>query len=337
MFGKAVYVGVGGGFDSVSMGRVETSAPAAGEIRVKLHASSLNYHDYIVVSGMWGPSENRIPMSDGAGEVVEVGEGVSDFKVGDKVVSLFFRKWVDGPAKFADFAAVPGDGVDGYAREEVTLPAEAFTHAPVHYSHLESATLTTAAVTAWKSVVVDGAVRPGSTVLVQGTGGVSIFALQFAKMAGATVIATSSDDAKLSRMKSLGADHLINYKKEANWGEAVMEMTQKSGVDIVVDVGGPSTIDQSMIAAKIGGHVSLIGVLTGFQGSMSMITAIAKSLKLQGVLVGSRQHQVEMIRALNSSNIKPVIDSTFELEDIVKAFKHQESGKHFGKICLKIA
>ena len=210
---KAMIVQPGGGFDRVVQGEAEARAPGAGEITVRLHANSLNYHDFAVVSGMWGPSEPRIPMADGAGLVTAVGPGIGDFAVGDAVVSAFFPGWSDGAPPFADFATVPGDGVDGYAREIVTAPAAAFTHAPKNYSHAEAATLTTAGLTAWRALHDDGGLKSGETVLVQGTGGVSIFALQFAKMAGATVIATSSSAEKLAKLEGLGADHLIDYRK----------------------------------------------------------------------------------------------------------------------------
>jgi NADPH:quinone reductase-like Zn-dependent oxidoreductase len=205
---KAMIVQAGGGFEKVVKGERDALPPQTGEITVHLHACSLNYHDYAVVSGMWGPQEPRIPMADGAGVVTAVGPGVSEFAVGDAVVSAFFPSWKDGEPEVEGFATVPGDGVDGYAREIVTTSASAFTHAPKNYSHAEAATLTTAGLTAWRALHDDGRLKAGETVLVQGTGGVSIFALQFAKMAGATVIATSSSAEKLAKLKTLGADHL---------------------------------------------------------------------------------------------------------------------------------
>ncbi len=332
---KAMIVQPGGGFDRVVQGEAGARAPGAGEITVRLHANSLNYHDYAVVSGMWGPSEPRIPMADGAGLVTAVGPSVGDFAVGDAVVSAFFPGWSDGAPPFADFATVPGDGVDGYAREIVTAPVAAFTLAPKNYSHAEAATLTTAGLTAWRALHDDGGLKSGETVLVQGTGGVSIFALQFAKMAGATVIATSSSAEKLVKLEGLGADHLIDYRKNPNWGEIARGFTGGRGVDHVIDVGGPATLDQSMVAARIGGHVSLIGILTGLGGEFSMITALLKQLQLKGVLVGSRRQQLDMVRAIDANGMKPVIDRSFPLEEIVAAFRYQESNKHFGKICLE--
>ncbi|BBN57653.1 hypothetical protein TRE132_57780 [Pseudomonas chlororaphis subsp. aurantiaca] len=231
---------------------------------------------------------------------------------------------------------MPGDGLDGYAREVVTARATAFTRAPKGWSHAEAATLTTAGLTAWRALVDDGRVTAGDTVLVQGTGGVSIFALQFAKMLGATVIATSSSDAKLERLKALGADHLINYRKDPTWGETVQKLTAGRGVDHVIEVGGPATLEQSMIAARAGGHISVIGILTGVAGEFPIVTALVKQLRLQGVLVGNRRQQQDMVRAIDANGMHPILDQHFALDAIVDAFRYQESNQHFGKIILDI-
>ncbi len=332
---RAVVVHPQGGFDRVVMEERRASSPGAQEISVRLHANSLNYHDYAVVSGMWGPVEPRIPMADGAGIVEAVGADVTEFSIGDRVVSTFFTTWLDGEAEVEGFATVPGDGVDGYAREQVTAHVTAFTHAPAGYSFAEAATLPTAALTAWRALFDDGRLKSGQTVLVQGTGGVSIFALQFAKAAGAKVIATSSDTDKLDRLADLGADHLINYRTDASWGETARRLNGGRGVDHVVDVAGPSSIEQSMAAVRVGGHISLIGILTGVAGPVPFVPALVKQVRLQGVLVGSRRQQIDMIRAIETTGIRPVIDRCFPLEDIVPAFRHQESNRHFGKICLE--
>ncbi|MBV1829179.1 NAD(P)-dependent alcohol dehydrogenase [Komagataeibacter sp. AV436] len=332
---RTVIVQPPGGFDHVIMSDQPARAPEPGEIRVRLHASSLNYHDYAVVSGMWAPTVPRIPMADGAGDVLEVGTGVSDFAPGDRVVSTFFPTWLGGAPEVIGFASVPGDGVDGYAREDVTAPATSFTHAPRGWSHAEAATLTTAGLTAWRALFVDDAVKPGDTVLVQGTGGVSIFALQFAKMAGATVIATSSSDAKLERLRALGADHVINYRENPHWGARAWELTGGRGVDHIIEVGGPATLAQSMAAIRVAGHISVIGILTGVAGQLEVVPMLLKQFRLQGVLVGCRADQQAMVRALEGNGIRPVIDRSFALEEIVPAFRHQESNRHFGKICLE--
>jgi NADPH:quinone reductase-like Zn-dependent oxidoreductase len=336
MRNKAIIIQTGGGYDKVTIGKSDAEDPKSGEITVRLHANSLNYHDFAVVSGMWGPTEPRIPMADGAGIITAVGDDVVDFKVGDNVVSTFFPTWLAGEPNVEGFGTVPGDGVDGYARAVVTAPATSFTLAPNGWSYVESSTLTTAALTAWRALMSDNALKPSDTILIQGTGGVSIFALQFAKMAGATVIATSSSDDKLERLKSLGADYLINYNTTKNWGEVAREITHGRGVDHVIEVGGPATLEQSMHAARVGGHISLIGILTGLGGELSIVTGLIKQLRLQGLIVGNRSQQIEMVKAINANKMHPIVDKVFPIEDIVQAFQYQETNKHFGKICLEI-
>lgn len=324
-----------GGLDRLAIGEQEAPGePGPGEVRVRVHASSLNFHDYGVVSGRKPVEDGRIPLSDGAGVVEAVGDGVEEFAVGDAVVSTFFPYWLDGPARVGDFATTPGDGVDGYAREWVIRPAIWFTQAPTGYSHAEAATLTTAGLTAWRALVVDGKLKAGDTVLTLGTGGVSIFALQFAKAMGARVIATSSSDGKIEQLKRLGADHTLNYRAEPEWGTRVKALTDGRGVDQVIEVGGPGTLPQSIEAVRIGGHISLIGVLTGRGGEIPTAKLMAKQARLQGLIVGSRAHQQEMVRGIEACGIRPVIDSTFPLDEIADAFRHEEAGRHFGKICL---
>lgn len=333
---KTVFLAAGGGFDQVSIGSTPASAPGPGQICVRLRASSLNFHDYLVVSGATAPAQRRIPMADGAGEVTAIGEGVAAFSVGDHVVSTFFPDWLDGEPQVAGFGGVPGDGIDGYAREQVTAPATAFTHAPRGWSHAEAATLTTAGLTAWRALFVQGRLLPGETVLVQGTGGVSVFALQMARMAGARVIATSSSQAKLERLRELGAEEVINYRTDPEWGDTVRRLTGGRGVDHVIEVGGPDSLAQSMQAARVGGHIALIGVLSGVDARLPLGLALARQLRLQALIVGSRRHQQEMVRALDGSDLRPVIDRHFALDALVAAFRHQESGRHFGKIVLDI-
>jgi NADPH:quinone reductase-like Zn-dependent oxidoreductase len=332
---KVVTLQQPGGLDNLELhDRESPGEPGPGEVRVRLHASSLNFHDYGVVAGMIPTEDGRIPMSDGAGVVEALGKGVEDFAVGDAVVSTFFPPWLEGPARLGNFATTPGDGVDGYAREQVIHPATWFTRQPRGYTHEQSATLTTAGLTAWRALVVDGGLKAGDTVLVLGTGGVSIFALQFARLMGARVIATSSSDAKLERLAAFGAEFTINYRTEPDWGRKVKALTDGQGVDHVVEVGGPGTLPQSIDAVRIGGHISLIGVLTGREGEIPTAKLMAKQARLQGLIVGSRRHQREMIRAIEAGGLEPIIDRTFALEEIAEAFRHQESGSHFGKICL---
>ena len=309
-------------------------APGPGEILVRVRASSLNFHDLAVVYGMIPVADGRIPMSDGAGDVVAVGAGVTAFKPGDQVLSTFFPNWAGGGPALERVMGVPGDHVDGFAAEHVAMPATAFTRIPKGWSLTEAATLPCAALTAWRALIVDAAIRPGSVVLTQGTGGVSIFALQIAKAAGARVVSTSSSDEKLARLKDLGADHVINYKTDTNWGRTAAEWAGQ-GVDAVIEVGGPGTLNQSITACRIGGHVSLIGVLTGWSGEVMTALQMSKSVAVKGITVGSREDQVNMIAAIEANGIKPVIDSRFPLDDIAGAFAHQRSQKHFGKICLE--
>jgi NADPH:quinone reductase-like Zn-dependent oxidoreductase len=314
----------------------DPSPPGPGEILVRVRASSLNYHDFMVVIGGIPTPEGRIPMSDGAGEVLAVGAGVTEFAVGDLVVSTFFPKWLEGDSIEENLAGVPGDAADGFARELVTAPATSFTHAPKGWSAAEAATITCAGVTAWRGLVADGALKGGETVLVQGTGGVSIYGLQIAKAFGCTVIATSSSDEKLVRLKQLGADHVINYKSEPDWGDAARKLTGGRGVDHILEIGGSGTLPQSIAAARNGGHIALIGVLAGFAGPISTVMVMVKQLKIMGLTVGSRRHQRDLIRAIDAAGYKPVLDKHFPLKDLGAAFKHQASNTHFGKIVVEV-
>jgi NADPH:quinone reductase-like Zn-dependent oxidoreductase len=333
---KGIVVRSPGGLDRLELIEMpDPGPPDQGEIRVRLHASSLNYHDYLVATGRIRTADGRIPMSDGAGVVEAVGEGVTEFTVGDHVISCFFPEWHDGPPTVGEFSTVPGDGVDGYAREAAVRPATWFTRAPRGLSHAEAATLPTAGLTAWRALVVDGGLKAGDVVLALGTGGVSIFALQIAKMMGATVIATSSSDEKLERVRAMGADLTINYRQHADWGARARDWTSGRGVDHVIEVGGPGTLAQSIAAVRVGGHISLIGVLTGLGGEVPTAALMAKQARLQGLIVGNRRHQVELVRAIEATGLRPVIDRSFAFAEIADAFRHEESGVHFGKICLE--
>ncbi|WP_396273447.1 NAD(P)-dependent alcohol dehydrogenase [Hyphomonas sp.] len=310
--------------------------PRAGEVLVRVRASSLNYHDFIVALGGIPTPDGRIPMSDGAGEVVAVGEGVTKWKTGDKVISLFFPNWQSGQVEAAGFASVPGDGADGFGCELYAGPETAFTRMPKGWTFDEAATLPCAALTAWRGMYVETRTKPGDWVLVQGTGGVSIFALQFAKATGARVIATSSSEAKMEKLRALGADHVINYKETPDWGKKAFELTGGRGVDEVVEIGGPGTMAQSINACRPGGHISLIGVLTGVSGEVPTAALFSRNITLSGITVGSRRHQEDMVDAIDATGFKPVIDSRFPLDQIAAAFAHQASQQHFGKIVLTI-
>lgn len=325
------------GLDNLAYVEIDDpSDPKAGEITVRIYGSSLNYHDYAVAMGVTNPADGRIPMADGAGVIEAVGEGVTEFKEGDHVVSCFFPEWQDGEVTIGDFTRTPGDGIDGYACERVTRPATWFTHAPEGYSHIEAATLTTAGLTAWRSLIVNGGLKAGDTVLTLGTGGVSIFAVQIAKLMGARVFSTSSSDAKIEKLKALGAEQTLNYRTTEDWGKAVLDWTDGRGVDHVIEVGGPATLPNSIIACKVGGHLSLIGVLTGIQGDIPTAAFMRKQQRLVGFIVGSRRHQQDFVKAINATGLKPVIDKEFALENLSDAFRHEESGNHFGKIGVVI-
>ena len=335
---KAVVVRAPGGLDQLEVRDIpDPGQPGPGEIRVELHASSLNFHDLLVAKGGIPAEDGRVLMSDGAGSVEAVGEGVTEFKAGDNVVSTFFPQWLDGQPfdEVGNFRGTPGDGIDGYATETVVGAATDFTLAPRGWSHAEAATITTAGLTAWRALIVDGQLKAGATVLVLGTGGVSIAALQIAKAMGALVIATSSSDDKLERLRTMGADHVINYRETPDWGREVLAITGGHGVDHVIEVGGPGTLAQSIKSVRVGGHIALIGILTGRQGDMPTMTLMAKQARLQGLIVGNRRQQQDYIAALEQTGIRPVIDRSFPLEQLADAFRFQETGGHFGKIAIE--
>jgi NADPH:quinone reductase-like Zn-dependent oxidoreductase len=333
---KGIVLETPGGLENIKfIDMPDPGPPGPGEIRVRMHASSLNFHDYLVVTSK-KTLPGHIPMSDGAGVVEALGAGVTEFKIGDAVVSCFFPTWHDGPPPLGDFSKTPGDGLPGYAREFVVAPFTSFTHVPQGYSHQEAATLTTAGLTAWRALIVDGSLKPGDVILTLGTGGVSIFALQIAKRMGARVIATSSSDEKLERLRALGADHVINYRKEEKWGHKVRDLSGGPGVDHVIEIGGAGTLGQSISATRVGGHIALIGVLAGGIGEVPTGAVLGKQIRLQGLLVGSRRHQKDFVRGLSAMGIKPVIDRSFPLSELAQAFQYEKSGSHFGKICLEI-
>ena len=325
------------GLDNLRLEPIGPRAPGPGEVQVRVHAASLNFRDLLVVKGVFPTLDGLIPLSDGAGEVVAVGEGVTGLAAGDRVVSTFHPKWRDGHIERSELDNAPGGPADGFAAGLVTRPAASFTRAPANLDHIEAATLTCAGVTAWRALITDGQVRPGASVLVLGSGGVSLFALQFAKLAGATVIATSSTPEKGVRLRELGADHVIDYRETPQWADAVRDLTGGIGVDHVIEVGGPHTIGQSFAAARTAGHIAVIGAVGGFEiDTMPFAIVQAKRLRLQAVTVGSRADQLAMIRAIETHDLRPVVDSIHPLADLAQAFRQLESGGHFGKVCISI-
>jgi NADPH:quinone reductase-like Zn-dependent oxidoreductase len=309
--------------------------PGPGEIVVRMRAASLNYRDLLMVEGKAGGKLPLIPFSDGAGEVAAVGAGVTRVRAGDRVCPLFFQSWLAGDVGAKSRAAALGGSVPGVLQEEMLLSAEGVAKIPAGFSFAEAATLPCAALTAWRALAVEGGLASGQTVLVQGTGGVSIFALQFAKLRGARVIVTSSSAQKLERARALGADDLIDYRQTPHWAKAALELTQGSGVDHVVEVGGKDTLAQALEASGVGGHVLVIGVLSGLPGPVDALTVFRKNLRVIGISVGSREQFEAMVAAIEAHKLKPVIDRRYPVDRVGDALHLMKSGDHFGKICLE--
>lgn len=327
------------GPDGLKQTERDTPTPQPGQVLVRVHAVSLNYRDLMLAQGHYNPNQPLplIPLSDGAGEVAAIGEGVTRVQVGDRVAGAFTQDWIDGVYKPAYWrTSTLGSPLSGMLAEYVTLSEQGVVPLPPHLSYEEGATLPCAAVTAWNGLFVAGDLQPGQTVLVQGTGGVSLFALQLARMAGAQVIATSSSDAKLERARELGASHTVNYKTTPDWGKAVKDLTGGEGVDHIIEVGGAGTLPQSFGAARDGGHLAIIGVLAAGAGDINPVPILIKALRLSGILVGSRKMFEDMNRALTLNNLKPVIDRVFPFDEAPQALAYLQSGSHFGKIVVRI-
>jgi len=329
-------IGQRGGIDGLKLTERPTPKPGHGQVLIRMRAASLNYRDLIIANGGLGyAAGSRIPLSDGAGDVVEVGAGVTRVRAGDRVAPIFTQSWLGGEIGRHLPTALGGD-IDGVLAQYVVLEADGLVHYPGHLSYEEAAALPCAAVTAWNALITLGRLRAGDTVLVMGTGGVSIFALQFARMTGARVIATSSSDAKLARLGELGAAELINYRTTPEWGKRAFELTGGRGVDHVVEVGGAGTLANSLAAVRPGGRISLIGLLTGFGGEFNPIPILFKSICFQGIRVGSRDMFEAMNSAIETAQLRPVIDRTFDFAEAPAAYRYLESGAHFGKVCIRI-
>jgi len=327
----------GFGLDSLKVAERPDPQPGPYQVTVRVKAASLNFRDLLTVQGFYNPKQKLplIPCSDGAGEVVAVGPSVTRFKLGDRVASLFSQGWLGGPPDRSKLATTLGGPLDGMLAEQVVLREDGLIAVPAYLSDEEAATLPCAGVTAW-SALTQGALTAGDTLLVQGTGGVSLFALQFGKLLGARVIATSSSDEKLAKARALGASDGINYKAEPEWGKKARALTHGVGVDHVIEVGGAGTLEQSLRAVRMGGHVSIIGQLTGNSGEVNLIPILMQNVRLQGVLVGSRETFQSMNKALALHQVRPVIDRVFPLEEARAAFEHLASGTHFGKVVIRL-
>jgi NADPH:quinone reductase-like Zn-dependent oxidoreductase len=309
--------------------------PGPGQLLVRMRAVALNYRDLMIVNGRWRAPGPRVPISDGVGEVVALGEGVTSVAVGDRVAGIFYPRWIDGEPQPAQLHGAPGGtAADGVLAEYVVLDAEGVVQVPEHLSDEEAATLPCAGVTAWHALERAG-VKAGDTVLVQGSGGVSLFALQFASLAGATVIATSSSDGKLARLRELGASHGVNYKTRPDWDAEVLEATGGRGVDHVIDVAGGANLNRSLGAVRVGGTVSLVGMIAGTSAPVETFLMAEKYVRLHGILVGSRAMFERMNAAISAHGVRPVIDRTFPLAEIGDALRHLESGAQFGKVCVR--
>lgn len=336
MKSKAIRLKSPGGFDNIQLTTDDVNQPTENQVLVRWRASSLNYHDYLVVNGAIPVIDGRIPMSDGAGEIVAVGENVTKWKVGDKVLSLFYRDWLAGNPTPQKTKLISGENSDGFLTEYGLESEETLTRMPEHLSFTEAATLPCAAVTAWNALMVKGNLQGGESVLIEGTGGLSIFSMQLALAAGAKVFATSSSEEKAERLKSLGVEAVVNYKTEPKWGRKIYELAGE-GVDHVIDVGGGSTMNNSIDAAKMAGHVCSIGILgNGRTGDITFPKFFFKHLKMSGIAVGSREMQEDLVAFLEQHQIKPMVSKVFALDELAEAFKYQESGQHFGKIVVEI-
>jgi NADPH:quinone reductase-like Zn-dependent oxidoreductase len=339
MFQMKAYEVENFGIDNLQM--VDRPVPEAGigEVQMRFHAASLNYRDLMVVSGTYNPRMKvpAVPFSDGAGEVTAVGEGVTKWRIGDRVMPIFAQRWLDGGPTEEKRRTSLGAGAqwDGVLREFGTFSEQSLVSIPGHLSFEEASTLPCAALTAWHALFESGRLKPGETVATLGTGGVSVFALQFAKLGGAKVLSTSGSDGKIKRLAELGADETINYRSREDWDTAILELTGKTGVDHVVEVGGAGTLARSIRAVRVGGHIAMIGALAGGAG-IDPVQLFMKTIRLQGIFTGSKRMFEEMARAIEASKLRPVIDSVFEFGEVKEALRLLESGAHFGKIVVRI-
>jgi len=327
------------GLDHLRIVGRESERVRPGQVLLKIKAVSLNYRDLLMVTGKYDRRAKLplVPCSDAVAEVVGAGVGVSRVGVGDRVMPIFAQKWLSGAPTRERLRSTLGGPLNGTLTEAMMLPEEGVVRAPEHLTDVEAATLPCAALTAWTALVVEGGVKPGDSVLVQGSGGVSIFALQMAKLLGARVFATSSSDEKLERLRQLGADAVLNYKTEPQWGRKAREWSGGEGVDYVVEVGGAHTLQQSLRAVRMGGQVGLIGVLSGRTAPLDVATILMSYVRVQGVLVGHRESFEQMNRAIAAAQLRPVVDRTFAFDQAVDAFRYLQTGQHFGKVVVELS
>lgn len=327
------------GIDRLSMVDMEVPVPGPGQVTIQMKAASLNYRDLLVTQGLYDPKQKPglVPLSDGVGIVNQVGPGVTRVKEGQRVCTTFFQSWLKGTPSAADLRSTLGSPNDGALSEYMLLDAEGMVLAPEHLSDEEAATLPCAALTAWTALVTDGGLRAGHTVLTQGTGGVSLFSIQFANLFGARVIATSSKEEKMRKLQEIGAWKTINYKKDDQWGKTAKELTDGDGVDFVVEVGGAETIEQSFKAIRPMGQISIIGVLSGMAPSINLRYFISSIMNVKGVFVGHRESFEAMLKAVEYNKLKPIVDRVFDFDQARDAMNYMKEQKHFGKVCIRIS
>ena len=323
--------------DNLTLTKRPKPESGTGQVLLQMKAASLNYRDLVVPQRGYGALTGTlplIPISDGVGEVIAIGEGVRRVVVGDRVCPVMIQSWISGPPTMEKLSSTLGGPLDGVMTEYMVLSEQGVVKTPEHLSNEEAATLPCAALTAWSAIVTDGQVKAGDRVLVQGTGGVSLFALQFAKLHGAHVIVTSSSDEKLQRAINIGADEGINYLSTPEWGKEVKRMTGAEGVDLIIEVGGQKTLPQSLRAIRAGGTICLIGVLSGLNMDVSLGLIVTRKVRLQGISVGNRDGFEAMMRAISQHSLKPVIDRTFAFEELREALDYLARSGHFGKVCI---
>ncbi len=320
--------------DTLAVSQLAVPQPGAGEALVRVRASSLNYHDYLVVAGLIPVAEGLMPLSDGAGEVVALGEGVVDVAVGDRVMGAFFPNWIDGRPDWSNNQAVAGETRYGFAADFVVVPASSLVPMPAGWSFEEAATLPCAGVTAWRALRVEGNVGAGDRVLVPGSGGLALFAIQLGVAMGVEIVSTSSSDAKLARLLEMGAATGVNYRDCAEWGERARELVGGDGVDVAMDIGGQSTLAQSVAACRMGGTVLVIGNISHQHPVLPLRHVIMRHVRVQGMAVGSVAMLRDLADFVAQHGIRPVIDRSFRFEELADAFRYQLSGGHMGKIVL---
>ncbi len=326
------------GLEHLQRSEITPPEPRADEVMIRVRAVSLNYRDLLMVRGHYNPHLKLpcVPVSDGAGEIVAIGENVSAWKVGDRAVVPFFPDWLDGSMTREKTSRAFGADLDGMIREFVTVRADAPLPIPDHLGFEQAATLPCAAVTAWNSLFAATSLQPGETLLLQGTGGVSLFGLQFGKLAGADIIVISSSDEKLERARAMGAHHTINYRAEPEWDQRVLDITGKRGADLTLEVGGAGTLKRSLHAAGYNGRVSLVGVLSGAGGEVPIRHVLHKAITIHGIYVGSRAMFEAMNTAISQHRLEPVIDRIFSFDETPDAFRHLEAAGHFGKVVIRV-